>query len=848
MDGGFFSPPTAQPALEPVAGAPSAKLNAKDELLQLYIGAGVPVEAQEYLDARGIATVGHLACSAANVEKFVKVIVRPFLDDGGYKTRDGRSFHYKPQGGDELPVTTAMTVAYEQARKDFDARTNNGGYKGPTAAWRSYFTAPSSGTAPGAFGGVPDVVEHYLTEVVTQMMLQKPKDPLDFLYRWLGQRAGRDGSLQHVNHEHLDNPALKRRLFMPSMMNIPEIHPEMLVTISLHPNGALNGIYQKLPDDFENAPAFKSVAVEPERYIYNLMGKHWVLGSELGGKTHYAMVEDSPAKHPAQAGPWLQNRRTMFEVRASKDILPNPAGCPNVIAVSSKYDHIHGGYTREIKDFEFYPVYYNCDKRLYFWHDLFKQQWVLGAAVTSGAVLRMRSNAPHPALISKEQIEAEEGIDSIEAVTWDGVLQRYLKTDVQFTDVCFPSSTWAIGKPLDEGLEWIRATELNPGRQPSDCLWMVVQPQDLLQWSANSSWIAAAFACAAEFPSVIEYAFEASQAQESGRYDFRLWDVAQEKEGAWLRVTIDDLLPCKLRARGQKEGTPYFAQTSMSQSGSGSVGEFWPCLLEKAFAKFAGSYGRLLSMTPGFVWQALTGINDICRFSREADGTWRQFWNDVERQRDAIAEGRESRRDLSMIECFPQLEGTSLFQRLSDLDMNGTIMSATIVGKAFRRQDGLVEGHAYSILAAIRISPLSGHSVRLVLLRNPWGSALQWNGNWSDGSDLWKNSPEVQRQVSSLTGTTGTKRHDGMFWMSWEDFERIFSLIEALQLPEDPSGRRERDGVARQVGARLLNTKQGSIPVLSQDSRRPGRVSPRVAQGEADILSTLAHGYASTGR
>merc|ERR1719271_494188 len=105
-----------------------------------------------------------------------------------------------------------------------------------------------------------------------------------------------------------------------------------------------------------------------------------------------------------------------------------------------------------------------------------------------------------------------------------------------------------------------------------------------------------------------------------------------------------------------------------------------------------------------------------------------------------------------MIERFPQLESSTLFQRLCDLDMNGTIMSATIMGKQYQRPDGLVEGTAYTLCGAMRISPLSGHSVRLVLLRNPWGTSLQWNGAWSDESDLWKSSPEVQRQVSSLTG------------------------------------------------------------------------------------------------
>jgi hypothetical protein len=278
-------------------------------------------------------------------------------------------------------------------------------------------------------------------------------------------------------------------------------------------------------------------------------------------------------------------------------------------------------------------------------------------------------------------------------------------------------------------------------------------------------------------------------------------------------------------------------------------------------------------MSVGSIWQALTGVNDICRFCQEADGTWRQFWNDEEIQREMAGEKKGSRLDLKMIEAFPQLESETLFQRLSSLEMNDTIIAATINGQTCRRADGLVEGIPYTILAAIRISPLSGKSVRLVLMRSPWaGNAVdgesqpRWNGAWSNGSDLWESAPEVQRQVSGLFGTMS----NATFWMSWDDFGKIFGTIEALQLPQDFSRdfAPKREGVARQVGARLLNMKQGTMPVeaLSPSSptglkshfnfKSPGRmhdegmmgreINPRrMGQGEADILPALSRGYGS---
>lgn len=81
-----------------------------------------------------------------------------------------------------------------------------------------------------------------------------------------------------------------------------------------------------------------------------------------------------------------------------------------------------------------------------------------------------------------------------------------------------------------------------------------------------------------------------------------------------------------------------------------------------------------------------------------------------------------------------------------------------------RRNDGLVEGHAYSVLEVQEI-----YGVRLVRLRNPWGREL-WNGAWSPGSpELRSNSP-VALDARRLEG-------DGSFWMAYEDFAQIFTNV-----------------------------------------------------------------------
>jgi hypothetical protein len=42
---------------------------------------------------------------------------------------------------------------------------------------------------------------------------------------------------------------------------------------------------------------------------------------------------------------------------------------------------------------------------------------------------------------------------------------------------------------------------------------------------------------------------------------------------------------------------------------------------------------------------------------------------------------------------------------------------------------GIVQGHAYSILDIAEID-----GFKLIQLRNPWGDATEWKGNWSDSS------------------------------------------------------------------------------------------------------------------
>jgi hypothetical protein len=50
---------------------------------------------------------------------------------------------------------------------------------------------------------------------------------------------------------------------------------------------------------------------------------------------------------------------------------------------------------------------------------------------------------------------------------------------------------------------------------------------------------------------------------------------------------------------------------------------------------------------------------------------------------------------------------------------------------------GLVDAHAYSLIAAVEIDLGAFQKQKLLMIRNPWGFK-EWNGQWGDSSNKWK--------------------------------------------------------------------------------------------------------------
>lgn len=154
--------------------------------------------------------------------------------------------------------------------------------------------------------------------------------------------------------------------------------------------------------------------------------------------------------------------------------------------------------------------------------------------------------------------------------------------------------------------------------------------------------------------------------------------------------------------------------------------ETWLPLLEKAYAKAHGDYGVIEGGFTGEAIEDLTGgVTTELRTSDILDK--KQFWQELLQYNGKF-----------VFSCW-----TGGYHGGADTSQGGT-----------PKRQGIIEGHAYSIMRAVEAA-----GEKLVLLRNPWGES-EWTGPWSDGSKEW--TPAWMERLDHKFGD------DGVFWMSCE--------------------------------------------------------------------------------
>jgi len=301
----------------------------------------------------------------------------------------------------------------------------------------------------------------------------------------------------------------------------------------------------------------------------------------------------------------------------------------------------------------------------------------------------------------------------------------------------------------------------------------LVEPGDIQQGALGDCWLLGAFAAFAEVPGGLQNLFVNKEASSRGKYKVRIYDAIDK---VWTEVTVDDRIPViKKSLRDGYVPTAAFARPNGN--------ELWVMLLEKAFAKFCGSYNNLEGGQTVWGLQALTGSEICMRFLNE-DGEWVRC--DIENK------GTPEKKRATKMTYHKDENGktekhdaTSLFHVLHAYKDNSALIAASISNSSEEEQsNGLVAGHAYSVLRIEFVDPkgggflgLTGASkdeyLKMVQLRNPWGKG-EWKGAWADSDSKWQEFPEVAKTLEE----DGKKEKDGIFWMAWEDFIATYNNIE----------------------------------------------------------------------
>lgn len=209
---------------------------------------------------------------------------------------------------------------------------------------------------------------------------------------------------------------------------------------------------------------------------------------------------------------------------------------------------------------------------------------------------------------------------------------------------------------------------------------------------------------------------------------FRFWF------GRWIEIVIDDLLPTR--------------KGSLVYMGSNSNFEYWPALLEKAYAKAKGTYELLNHWLPIDACIELTGgcPERVKNISSLLQGDKRQ----VDRLFFDILRANQNG-NIPLVSFQNKREGNALEQ-------------------AQARQLGLEPRYVYRITQVADL----GQGRQIVRVKNCSGwTDPQWLGSWSPDDTNWANVADATRRELD-----GEAFHDGGFWIGFQDFLKYFDTVD----------------------------------------------------------------------
>ncbi|CAL9686263.1 unnamed protein product [Knipowitschia caucasica] len=322
----------------------------------------------------------------------------------------------------------------------------------------------------------------------------------------------------------------------------------------------------------------------------------------------------------------------------------------------------------------------------------------------------------------------EDGYGSLEAPEkflnqdYQQLKQYCLIRNVRFFDDMFPPDKRSIGPTILSPSDLSKVVWCRPQKIVPNPAFVVdgISRFDFGQGILGNCWFLASIGSLTFQKQILAQVVPMEQQFDDsycGLFHFRFW-----RFGHWVDVVIDDKLPTI-------NGRLIFVHST-------DPTEFWPALLEKAYAKVCGSYSDMNAGTPAEALVDFTGGVHICL---ELNSPPPDLWEVMCR----------AGRSKSLMGC-------------------GTPPGATPENTVL--PNGLVEGHAYAV-TGIKELMSRGQRVKMVRLWNPWGKG-EWKGDWSDRSPLWQTVSHEDRELCLAVVD------DGEFWMTLEDFYKFYSDLD----------------------------------------------------------------------
>jgi len=341
----------------------------------------------------------------------------------------------------------------------------------------------------------------------------------------------------------------------------------------------------------------------------------------------------------------------------------------------------------------------------------------------------------------------------------------------KYTDSCLASSgKKKLGAPLHPG----RGSGC--GDLPGLKIIGDADPSDVAQGAVGDCWLLSAISAMAEYDAAIDQLFKKTPNVKqlpggvSNTYTITLYDVPTGKP---VDIVIDE------RLSGDENGELLASKPSVD-------GELWVCYLEKAVAAHCGGWDKIDGGTCTHGWRLLTGCMDQFTIRDDGEGfccygaknpntkTWETLGN-------APSEGFQGLWPMDWPEAgggggmHEKLEANDVFERMCAWhDRNYLMGCGSKAGHDAQDTDGIVDGHAYTILDCIDDAGgkrTDNLQFDMIKVRNPWGKGEFKSGKFDDDGPGWEQYPEVKKACQPV------QADDGVFWLEKDEFFKYFHTI-----------------------------------------------------------------------